>query len=86
MIIHAMTSVHGPGMWEIFYPACLWLAGMVVVLFHRSGIQVLGGVIACIGLLTLLVYGKIIIPISLLIFGIIVHTCGRLLLHFRRRG
>ncbi len=86
MILHTMTSSSGPGMWDIFMPACLWVASMMVVLFHRSGIQVLGITIACIGLLTLLVYGKIVIPCSMLIFGLIVHTCGRLLLHYRRRG
>jgi hypothetical protein len=70
----------------LFYCAILWVIGMLVMLYHRSGLQVIGGVIACIGMITLLFNSHIILALCLLIFGFFLHSCGRLLMYLRRRG
>lgn len=86
MFFDKAASALGPGMWGLFYCAALWVTGMMIMLFHRSGLQVLGGVIVCIGLLTLLINPQVYLALCLLGFGFFVHSCGRLLMHLKRRG
>lgn len=70
----------------LFYCAVLWVFGMLVMIFHRSGLQVLGAVIASIGIITLIFNSHILLALCLLLFGFLVHSCGRLLMHLKRRG
>ncbi len=86
MIIQEISPSIGPGMWGLFYCSFLWVLGILITLLHRSGLQVVGGVIACIGIVSLLFQVQIVLALTLLTFGFFMHGCGRILMHLRRRG
>jgi hypothetical protein len=85
MILPEMNSISAPSLTSIFYASSLWVFGMMVILFHRSGIQVIGTMIAIIGFCTLILYNQIFLSLTLLVSGLLFHSCGRLLMHMKRR-
>jgi len=72
-------------MWGLFYASSLWVLGILIILYHRAGIQLLGTMIASIGLLALLLNTRFFLSLSLLALGLILHSCGRLILYMKRR-
>lgn len=85
MVTVNLSSSAGPGTWSLLLASGLWVFCMLVVLFHRAGIQVLGTGIACLGFLSLLLHNSLFLALSLFVFGVVLHGCGRLLFHLRRR-
>ncbi|MBI1388091.1 MAG: hypothetical protein GC154_06555 [bacterium] len=86
MILDNVTQAYGPGMTAVFGSAAVWVSGMLIVLYHRAGLQVLGAAIAFVGFLLMVLNVQILLAASLLAFGFAVHSCGRLLFHLKRRG
>ena len=86
MIFHHPIFEAGPGIAGVLSGAGLWVVSMWIVLFHRSGIQVVGMAIACIGILMMLLQPQYLLSFSLLVIGFAVHGFGRLLLNLKRRG
>ncbi len=86
MILHPITLAEGVGIANVFYCAFLWLAGMLIVMYHRAGIQVVGASIACIGFILMLLNSRMFLALSLFFIGFLIHSFGRLLMHLKRRG
>ncbi len=86
MILDHAALTAGPGIGAILYGATAWVLSMLVVLFHREGIKVVGGTIVFTGFLILLIHPQIILSIGLIAFGLAVHWCGQTLYNLRRRG
>ena len=85
MIVNSLTSAAGPGIYGLLYAACLWVSAMMIVLYHRAGIQVIGTAIASIGFVIMLTNTRFFLALSLFAIGLLVHSCGRILFHLRRR-
>ena len=77
--------INGTGHPQLFYAACIWVTAMLIVLYHRAGIQVIGASIALIGFIAMLMDSRFFLALSLFAVGLMVHGCGRLLLHLKRR-
>ena len=86
MLIHPISITGGLGLIHIVYCAVLWLAGMLLILFHRSGIQVLGALIISIGFFIMVFHSRLHLAMSLMLVGFVLHGIGRLLMHLKRRG
>ncbi len=86
MIIEHVTQAYGPGLAATLFSAFVWFFSMLVVLYHRSGMQVIGGAIFFIGLALLIFNTQLFLALNLLFFGFAIHGCGRLLFHMKRRG
>lgn len=85
MILDNLTQSGGTGIISVLVSAGIWVFSMFIVLAHRAGIQLLGVVIALIGLVSLFSLQRVFLSLSLLFVGIFVHGCGRLLLYLKRR-
>lgn len=86
MIIEHVTQSYGPGLAAALFSAFLWFFSILVVLYHRAGLQVIGGAIFFIGFFLLLSNTQSYLALNLLLFGFGIHGCGRLLFHMKRRG
>jgi len=85
MLINIMTSTTGPGLGNILISAGLWVITMMIILYKKAGIQLIGTFIILTGLAALLLQSKISASLSLIIAGFLIHCCGRLLLNIRKR-
>lgn len=86
MIIDYVSQSYGPGLNTMLFSAFVWFFSILVVLYHRSGLQVIGGAIFFIGFFLLLADAQPYLSLSLLLIGFGIHGCGRLLFHLKRRG
>ncbi len=85
MIVENITQAVGPSSFGMLMSASLWVVSMMIMLVHRSGIQIVGAGVALIGLVSLITADQIILSLLLLALGLFIHSCGRLLLYLRRR-
>lgn len=85
MIIGPILESGSPAAIGIFAGAGIWLMSMLIVVYHKAGMQVLGAFLAAIGFVMLIANIQIILALSLLTFGFCMHGCGRLLFRLRRR-
>lgn len=85
MFVSNATVSLGPGFLGIFYCASLWVFTMMIVLFHRAGIQIVGAIIACIGFLSFFIQTHMYIPLFLFALGCGIHWFGRILYHLKKR-
>jgi hypothetical protein len=85
MIFGVNPTTIWPGITGIVTCAVLWVLGMMIVLFHRAGLQVIGAFIAIAGVITLLTHSQVLLSTGLMFFGLLIHGFGRLLFHLRRR-
>jgi membrane-bound ClpP family serine protease len=85
MLINIMTSTTGPALGNILISAGLWVITMMIILYKQTGIQLIGTFIILTGLAALLLQSKISASLSLIIAGVLIHCCGRLLLNIRKR-
>lgn len=86
MIINSTASALGPGFAGIVYCAALWVITMFLVLCHRAGIQIVGGMMVFIGLFSLIVNAPPAVPLLLIITGCAIHWFGRILHHLKNRN
>ncbi len=70
----------------LFYAASIWVIAMMIILYHRAGIQLIGIAIALIGFFAMLLEVKFFLALSLFALGILVHSFGRMLVNLRRRS
>lgn len=85
MLINSFYSSAGPNLGSLFYAACIWVSAMMIVLYHRTGIQITGTLIAITGFAIMILEARFYLAISLFAIGILVHSCGRILVNLRRR-
>ncbi len=86
MILHPITLSEGPGIVNIIIGALIWMCGMLLIMFHRSGIQLLGLIIIGIGFFLLLFLSQPILAAGLMFIGFVMHGFGRILIHLKKRG
>ena len=86
MISNIIMLTGGPGLAAIVYGACLWVLGMLVLLFHREGIKVVGLSITLVGVLVLLAHPQILLSCGLIVFGLTLRWFGQMLINLKRRG
>lgn len=85
MFIHSMTSSTGPGIFSLLYAASIWMIAMMIILYHRAGIQLIGAIIAIIGFFAMLTDNRFFLALSLFAIGLFVHSCGRILFNLKRK-
>lgn len=65
--------------------AVLWVISILILIYHRSGAQIVGTVFVLSGSLGFVVGANPHIAFLMVLFGFIVHTLGRVLYWMRRR-
>lgn len=85
MFINSIHTSAGPGFASLLYAACIWVAAMMIVLYHRAGIQVIGTIIAILGFAIMILEARFFLAFSLFAIGLLVHSCGRILFNMKRR-
>ncbi|MBN2329599.1 MAG: hypothetical protein JXR73_20830 [Candidatus Omnitrophica bacterium] len=85
MFINSMTTSAGPGIVSLLYAASVWMIAMMIILYHRAGIQLIGTVIALVGFLAMLTDNRFFLALSLFAIGLFVHSCGRILFNLKRK-
>ena len=85
MIVNSAVSAIGPGLTGILYCTAIWVFTIFLVLCHRSGIQIVGGMIALIGLISLFIFPYLLFSLTLFFFGCMLHWFGRMLYHIKNR-
>ncbi len=85
MILHPISLSDGPETVNVLFGAILWLMGTFLIMFHRSGIQLLGLIIIGIGSVLLIFHSRVFLAVSLIGIGVILHGFGRILYYLRRR-
>jgi hypothetical protein len=65
--------------------AVLWVISILILLFHRSGAQIVGAIFVFSGSLGFVVGANPHIAFILVVFGFIVHALGRVMYWMRRR-
>lgn len=85
MLMNGFHASVGPGLASLVYAACIWVGAMMVVLYHRAGIQVIGATIAIVGFAIMLLETRFFLALSLFTVGLLIHSCGRILFNMKRR-
>ena len=62
-----------------FIGTAFWFACILVILYHKRGMEIVGGVLTCAGILALIIYPTTMIPYLLIIAGWLIHGTGRCL-------
>ncbi|HQP99300.1 MAG TPA: hypothetical protein PLY86_12650 [bacterium] len=65
--------------------AVFWVLSVLILIYHRSGAQVVGMVLVLIGSLGLITGANPHIALLLVLFGFICHSLGRVMHWMRRR-
>lgn len=84
MIVNSAIAGFGPGLAGIMYCAFLWVLTIFLVLCHRSGIQIVGGMIAFAGFISLLVFPHMLFSLTVFFLGCMLHWFGRMLYTFKK--
>ncbi len=74
-----------PFMTRVVVGAVFWVLGILILIFHHSGAQILGGVFVLSGSLGFVAGVNPHIALLMVVFGFFVHSVGRVMHWMRRR-
>lgn len=85
MIIEHISQPYGPGVLGAIFSAFVWMISMFILLYHRSGMQVVGGLIFFVGLGLLVANAQVYLALPMLLIGFGMHGIGRFIYRMKHR-